>query len=136
MNKIFIDTNIFIYNSDSNSRLYQKSNAILVSLIKNKITGIITLNVINELHYFFLKKYNHKKAENLTLNILKLPNIKLKSMGTNRKDIQNALKLATKYKLKTFDAFHAYYCKKEKIKEIATFDKDFANLSFLKIYRC
>jgi len=43
--------------------------------------------------------------------------------------------MSAKYNLKTSDAYHAYYCKKEKIKQIATFDSDFKNIPWLKIYK-
>ncbi|PIR42481.1 hypothetical protein CO058_03670 [candidate division WWE3 bacterium CG_4_9_14_0_2_um_filter_35_11] len=131
--RIFIDTNVFIsvFNLDS-TFFKQASNLINMLDTKNKI-GIVTPYVINEAHYFFLRKHGQEIAFRLCKDILKMKRIALIDLELISTDVIDILSLAKKYNLKTFDSYHAYYCKKLGIKKIATFDSDFKKIKWLKV---
>lgn len=134
MTKVFIDTNIFIYAHDLESPHHQESVNILISLLKKNYQMLTTPYVINELHFFYLRKYGHKRAKSLVKKVLSTPDLILMDELLTKKDILNICKLAVENKLKTFDAYHAYFCKKQRVKQIATFDNDFAKLPWVNIY--
>jgi len=131
--RIFIDTNVFIsvFNLDS-TFFKEASNLINMLDTKNK-TGVVSPYVINEAHYFFLRKYGQEIALRLCQDILKMKRIALIDLELSSTDVVDILDLAKRYNLKTFDAYHAYYCKKLGIKKIATFDKDFKKIKWLKV---
>ena len=125
--RIFIDTNVFIsvFNLDS-TFFKEASNLINMLDTKNKI-GVVSPYVINEAHYFFLRKYGQEIALRLCKDILKMKRIALIDLELVSTDVIDILGLAKKYNLKTFDAYHAYYFKKLGIKKsqhsIATLKK-------------
>ena len=133
--KIFIDTNILLYLFEQPSTFQNFSKEILQSIsIFNQI-GVINSYVINEFHYNTIKAHRTKNIESNIDKVFSIPNIQYKDIEFTKKDITEITKMSAKYNLKTFDAYHAYYCKKEKIKQIATFDSDFKNIPWLKIYK-
>lgn len=134
MSRVLIDANIFIYLHDNQSPHYQPALDILESLTLNNHQGFFTPYILNEIHYHYLKHYNHETAISRTNNILAMPNLECIDLALTAGDLKKIFSLACKYHLKTFDAFHAYYCKKLKIKSIATFDPDFKSVPWLKIY--
>lgn len=131
MTKIFIDTNILLSTIFKDSEFHSQSLDIIRDLSMNNRMGIVSALIINEFHYIVLKTFNHQVAESEIAKILDLPQLHLVSQLYSPQDIIKATKIATKYKLKTTDAFHAYYCKKLKIRTIATFDTDFARIPWL-----
>jgi|GEM_PF-3709291 len=135
MTKIFIDTNILIYFFEPEKGVKSNSINFIKSLNETNQIGIINSYIINEFHYTLQKLYNKKIAKKYVNQIFKIPNVEYSDTFYTPKDILKILEIATKFNLKTFDAYHAYYCKKEKIKQIATFDSDFENIPFLKIYK-
>jgi predicted nucleic acid-binding protein len=134
MNSVFLDANILLYAKNKNSAFHERATDVLESLSEENIIGYVTPYVLNEVHYVILKVHNQKLAQVHLAEILDLPNLKLVDFTFSIKDITAICSLATKYHLKTFDAFHAYYCKKLKIKSIATFDQDFKSIPWLNIY--
>jgi len=135
MNKVFIDTNVLLYLIDKSSIFNLESEVLLASLPKVNSIGIINPYIINEFHYQTCKQYTKTDAIQITNEILKLENIQYKDIEFTKTDVIKIAKISDKYNLKTFDAYHAYYCKKEKIKQMATFDSDFKNIPWLKIYK-
>ena len=134
MSKVFIDTNILIYSIDPDSIRHQEAVSILKSLVLQNKEKIITPFVINEAHYFYIKTVGREEARKIVEKILDSPILKLVDLELSVKDLKNILKISHKYKLKTFDSFHAYYCKKLRIKNIATFDPDFKKISWIEIF--
>ena len=131
--KIFIDTDVFISVFNLDSQFFKSASGLISTLeIKNKI-GVVSPYVINEAHYFFLRKYGQEIALRLCQDILKMKRIALIDLELSSTDVVDILGLAKKYNLKTFDAYHAYYCKRLGIKKIATFDNDFKKIKWLKI---
>jgi len=131
--KIFVDTNVFISAFNLDSQFFKSaSNLINMLDTKNKI-GVVTPYVINEAHYFFLRKYGQEIAFALCKGLLSMKRINLIDLVLSSSDVIDILDLAKRYNLKTFDAYHAYYCKKLGIKKIATFDKDFEKIKWLKV---
>lgn len=133
--RIFIDTNILLYLFEQPSKFQDLSEKILQSLSTFNQIGIINSYVINEFHYSIIKAQRTKNVESSIEKALTIPNIEYKDIKFTQNDILEIAKISAKHNLKTFDAYHAYYCKKEKIKHIATFDSDFKNIAWLKIYK-
>lgn len=130
---IFVDTNVFISAFNLDSQFFKNASDLINTFeIKNQI-GIVTPYVLNEAHYFFLKNYGQEDAFVLSKGIFGIKGIFLVDLELNSSDVVDILKLAKKYNLKTFDAYHAYYCKKLGIKKIATFDNDFKKIKWLKV---
>ena len=131
--KIFIDSNIFINFFNKNFEFFKQAREIFENLGINGQIGIITPYVINELHYFFLKRNGQKIAFEICKDILNMKRISLMDLKLDSSDVLNTVSIANKHNLKTFDAYHAFYCKKLGIKKIATFDEDFKKVPGLKI---
>ena len=135
MTDIFIDTNIIIYYQDTSSPFCPIATQILESLNSPDKNGIITPWVINEIHYLYLRSKGYKEAKQVVNKLLKAPGLRLVDIPLDSTAINTVTTLSEKYHLKTFDAFHAYYCKKLKIKHIASFDQDFKPVPWLKYYK-
>jgi predicted nucleic acid-binding protein len=131
MSSLFIDTNLLIYLKSADSPFHDQALALMDQCIKNNDDGIITPYVINEFHYYLVKKFSSQYAQDKTGDIFSLPNLSFKDFTLKPIDLVKIIKLSTKYSLKTFDAFHAYYCKILKINKIATFDTDFDRIPWL-----
>ncbi|MDA1337963.1 MAG: type II toxin-antitoxin system VapC family toxin [bacterium] len=133
--KIFIDTNVLIYYFDETSEHQYEAKKILSTLTNQNIKGIINSYIINEFHYKLIREKKTKNLESQMKSLLMISCIEYKDIEFTKSDILEITKISAKHNLKTFDAYHAYYCKKEKIKKIATFDSDFKNIPWLKIYQ-
>jgi len=132
MSNVFIDSNILIYSQDAASSNYKRSMQILKGILESGGSIVITPFVLNETHYFFIKAVGIEKGAEAITKILKIPNLKLVDLILTTNDIKSILRISKKYKLKTFDSFHTYYCKKLQIKKIATLDTDFNKILWLK----
>ncbi|MFH1407863.1 MAG: type II toxin-antitoxin system VapC family toxin [Patescibacteria group bacterium] len=130
---IFLDANILIYSQDPNSLFFKQSVAILKKSVEEGNEMFVSPYILNEVHFFFTKQAGNNSARKIVNGILKYPSLIFVDIAFTLKDIRSVFRLSAKYSLKTFDAFHAYYCKKLKIKTIATFDKDFRKLPWLKV---
>lgn len=133
-NFVFVDTNILIYIQDKTSIKYEESVDIFIKLNHEKKQMVISPFVVNELHYHYLKNYGFDFSKKACLDVISFRFIKLLDFEMKQNDLKICLEIANKYNLKTFDSYHAYYCKKLKIKQIATFDDDFKRIPWLKIY--
>jgi len=131
--KIFLDSNVLISLKEKESVFINKSLKILEDIIKNNQQGVINSYVINEIHYFYSKHSTKANASNVIKSLFAISNLKYEDISLNKEDIFEILKLANKHNLETFDAYHAFYCKKLGIKKIATFDEDFKKVPSLKI---
>lgn len=132
MTKVFIDANIVIYFFDPASPLHSQAVDFLSNLPLRNAHGVLSPYVLNEIHYHYLKKYSPQLANQRISYFMSLPHMTLADISLTMNDLKNVFSLSEKYRLKTFDAFHAYYCKKLGIKKIATFDEDFDRVTFLK----
>ncbi len=130
--KVFVDANIIIYANEAESKLHIISSEHF-KYLSNGI-GVINPYVINEVHYYFLKNYGYIEAGRVVKQLLDL-NFTLKDIIFTTDDINKIIDVSIKYNLSTFDSFHSYFCKKLEIKKIATFDKDFRKIPWLKIYK-
>lgn len=131
---IFIDANFLIYYQNKNSILYTKSKDILKQVSAQNMVGVISPYVLNEIHYFYLKNDTPENASLACEYILATKSIKFVDFTMKISDFKLVLDISSKYRLKTFDAFHAYYCEKLKIKHIATFDSDFKRVPWIKVF--
>ena len=131
--KIFVDLNIFINMTENNAEFFERSSSLVKDFSNRNEVGIITPYILNELHYFFLKKNGQKIAFDLCKDIMNMKRVILVDLELSSSDVVDILRLAKKYNLKTFDAYHAYFCKKLGIKKIATFDKDFEKINYREL---
>ncbi|OGC52190.1 hypothetical protein A2982_01750 [candidate division WWE3 bacterium RIFCSPLOWO2_01_FULL_39_13] len=126
---VFLDSCVLIGYLSPTSVWHKRS----VKFIKDHIGAIISPYVLNEVHYI-IQKYNGAETANKTIiNLLDFQNIQLLDFEFDRDDLKSIFRISSKYKLKTFDSFHAYYCKKAGIKKIVSFDMDFIKVKFLKL---
>jgi predicted nucleic acid-binding protein len=132
MTTIFLDCNIFIYLKDPLSAYYQQTLNLLARFHSNS-KFVTTPYVLNELHYFYLREKNVTVATKRLNNIINSKLVYIKDQEIAKKDLQQIFSISTTYNLKTLDAFHAYYCKKLKIKQIATYDTDFKRIPWLSV---
>lgn len=132
--EVFIDSNVLIYAKNKDSLKYKKSRIVLRKMVKESMIGVITPYVVNEVHYSFIRDFGKIHAGNFIKDILSIPNTQLVDISLDANAIFSIVKLSKLYNLRTFDAYHAYYCKYLGITKIATFDKDFERVKFLKNY--
>lgn len=135
MSKVFIDANVIIYSRDSTAIYHRESQLIIKQIVQLKLQGVVSPWVINEVHYQMIKTIGYEKAAKRINDIFISPDIKLVDIALTLLDLKAIMRMSLKHHLKTFDAFHAYYCKKMKIKYIATFDSDFKRLPWLKLFK-
>lgn len=129
---IFIDSSVIISLLEVESDFHTKART-LISNIYFDAVCLISPYVINEIHYFYHRKYDLKVARDTILQLSKLE-FGLIDFVFDYEDIRNIMLISFELKLRAFDSYHAYYCKKLKIKKIATFDDDFKRIPWLKIY--
>jgi len=132
MTKLFIDVNIFVYAFSPQSEFHKKSVQILEKLVTEGREGIITPFVLNELHYFFWKKRSKDEAQEIIEKILLIPRVSLVNYIFDKGSIRDLMSLSREFGLKPFDAYHAFYCKMLDVTYIATFDKHFKKIPWLK----
>src|SRR3989344_7683693 len=97
--KIFIDSNIFINFFNKNFEFFKQAREIFENLGINGQIGIITPYVINELHYFFLKRNGQKIAFEICKDILNMKRISLMDLKLDSSDVLNTVSIANKHNL-------------------------------------
>ncbi len=132
-NFIFIDTNIILYSISEEAKEHEESIEIIRNIYKRGV-GIVSPLVINEAHYNLCKQFGKERTLKYLLGFLEASDIEISNLSLNKNDIKAILKISYEYNLKTTDAFHAYHCKKLKIKQIASFDSDFKKIPWLKYF--
>jgi len=150
---IFIDSNIFTYFLLKREEYYKKVRIFFKRIDEKKLIGFINPIVISETYFNYLRvkiseKYNvplkdvpkliKDKPEILREipievvdEILALENIKFLEYKPEA-DIKYFI---SKYSLLPNDSINAATCKLYNIENIATNDKDFIRVDFLKIFR-
>lgn len=123
MKKLFIDTNVILrfLLGDIPSQL-EKSKKLFKKIEEKKVTGLISLLVVNELIWILEHFYNKKRQEfvPLILRLISLKNIKI--LEVKKKDLISILKKMTKTNFDFTDLYLLYLGNKLQHK-IASFDK-------------
>lgn len=161
MQKIYLDSNIFIYYSDKNSVYWEKVNKFFIDVANRKFKVFISPLMINECVYVFWKKIGLSLYEGKPIKVLKkkfktdtifqkkfqkcmskfnsliqgfvsLRNVK--TIDFRFADILSYFKTYQNLTLSSTDSMHAAIMKNHKIKTIATFDKDFLEVDGIEVY--
>lgn len=131
--RVFLDANIFIDSLNNESARYMKASAFMEGLGVKEEIGVITSYIINELHYYFFRTDGKKESFNICSSIIKMDRIQIEDILFDKACLVEIMEISRQYNLRTFDAYHAFYCKKLGIKKIATFDKDFKKIPWLEV---
>ncbi|MEA1994285.1 MAG: type II toxin-antitoxin system VapC family toxin [Euryarchaeota archaeon] len=154
---VLLDSNVLIYSALDHPEFGKRSTRLLINVELKKIEGYIPTIVLNEtLHRLMIAEViKNKKVKNVgeALSLLRnvrktIPELdicwteinKLFEMNfiilkEKRNTFLNSLKISKKYSLLARDACIASFAQDYGIKNIATFDKDFERVEFLKIWR-
>ncbi|MCK4636352.1 MAG: PIN domain-containing protein [Methanomicrobia archaeon] len=159
MSKIsmIFDSNIFIYSALDHPKFGEKSTKLISKVESREIEGYIPTIVLNEtLHRLMIAEtIREGKAKNVkdALFILKndreiIPKLKICWSEINKifemnfiilkektNTFLNSIEISKRYSLLARDAYIASFAKDYGIKNIATFDKDFERVDFLKVWK-
>lgn len=158
--RIFIDANIFIYNALDDSHYAESCSDFLRQVETNKIKGVITPHVMDEVLFKILIAEASQHIEKFTM-----PNLKkemksssfsskvykpvreysdylteltyggLEILTVDRGLVEKSIDLGLQYGLLTTDAIHLSTIKQYGIINIATNDSDFERVESITIYR-
>jgi predicted nucleic acid-binding protein len=122
MDKIFVDTNVFIrYLTDDDPVKADRVEKVLKKAVDGTLTLRVNLLVIAELVWTLESYYGLSKketAEKLTV-LLSLPNLEL----SEKQRILKALSLHAEKNIDFVDAYNAYFARDHGISAILTYDK-------------
>jgi predicted nucleic acid-binding protein len=130
--RIFIDASLLIYlNVKLPPDFADKLDNFWIKLIKNNNELYTNILVLDETLYVSKKKYKVNYAD--TIDLLEnaiLPFVKILDIGLN--EYQIAIKYMIEYGLKPSDAIHAATMEKHHISYIATEDRHFDRIKWIK----
>lgn len=132
MKKCYLDSNILINFKNLQSSFHQKTKELLTELANSSYKLCISSLTLDEFLYqlqqilLYQKKKNIFQRLSLALkSILDLPRLALVNPPVSKKKQSQIIEYMKKYGLRPRDAFHLLIMKENKIKFLATFDKDF-----------
>jgi predicted nucleic acid-binding protein len=129
----FVDTNIFIRFLTNDDKVKAKKCFDLFQKAKDKEVILTTTeSILSEVVYILsskrLYKLSSKEIYDLFFPIINLAGLKIGF----KKIILEALEIYAREKVDFEDALSAAFMKREKIKEIYSYDRDFDRFSFIK----
>lgn len=126
----YIDTNIFLYTEDPESPHHLACKGILEQVATGSITGVTSVETIQEIAYFHQKHKQPRKGLRLIDDILKiLPNL----LSIDTATIEEFRYLLERYPMSSSrDLIHFAVCKVYGISQIITVDKDFDRFREIK----
>lgn len=153
---VFIDANIFLYEILDHWRYGRSCRTFLENVNEGKYSGLISVLICNEVfhrvvigevvekyeinpksavgflknNWEIMKELN--KAQDAIANIKQIDNLRI--VEINRDVFDLALNYSTSYGLLSNDAIHLAVLKKSGITNIATNDKDFKRIEWLKVW--
>ena len=154
---IFIDANIFLYKILEHWKFAQPCTELLKDVNYGKYSGVTSVFVLNEVFHRVMiaelfEKYNIE-AKYSTRYLKENPEV-IKELCSSRKAIENisqiqnlmivgvkkdvfdlALEFSQKYGLLSTDAIHAATMKMEELSVMATNDRDFERIDWLKLWK-
>ena len=152
--KVFVDSNILMYALAKNSIYYQDCRQFITRIANGEIFGFLNPFVISEVLFknliasvikeyhpkdlmYFIKGNPHvlKERKDIYEKTLRLLNLNLTMLSTDREIWMKAVILSTEYALLPNDAIHAATCSVHGIEHVATNDSDFERVSFLNIWK-
>lgn len=154
---IFIDSNIFLYVILSHPRYRYSCKRFLERVDEGDLHGLTSVLVCNEVVHKLMiaevveklnvepksavehikKNYTVigelKKAWNALEVINQIENLRIEEI--DRQILMDAVEFSKKYGLLSNDAFHVAVMKKYGVKNIATNDKDFERVDWIKVWK-
>lgn len=131
MNSLYLDTNFFIYISDSSSPFYRNCLEFVKYASRNDIDLITSTETIQEIIHVSKKSNRLAKGLRTAKMAIQLIN---ELLPVNKEVITNYLKFASIYKSAgSRDLIHLAACFENKIAKIVSFDRDFTSFRELKI---
>lgn len=138
-NKVYLDANILISHQVQGHDYHQRAVEILDDLWQKQYAFVISSLTMDELFYgmvYILRqdKTSNKDApfssfsgilEKVTKNVLSLNRLELVEFRNNPNELLEIVKIIKKYNFRPRDSFHFRVMEQNKLKEIATFDRDF-----------
>lgn len=131
MKKCYLDTNLLLYYSDTDSPFYPQSTDLVSQLLIQKWELLISPLILDEYFHNMIRFSRVSKKEalrNLKVSfsrITRLPGIELINPPELMKKQTKVLNMMAKYQLRSRDAYHLFIMRENKIKYFATFDNDF-----------
>ena len=154
---MIFDSNIFIYSALDHPKFGEKSTKLISKVESREIEGYIPTIVLNEtLHRLMIAEtIKERKAKNVrdALFILKndretIPRLEVCWSEINKildmdfiilkekpNTFLNSIEISKRYSLLARDAYIASFAEDYSIENIATFDKDFERVDFLKVWK-
>lgn len=133
MNNLYLDTNFFLYLSDSSSTFYQECFRLVKHCKKNKIPLVTSTETIQEIIHFTKNTKQLEKGIKVAQKTLQLIS---EILPVNKRTIEIYLEKSSIYKTSSSrDLIHLAVCLENKIDKIVTFDKDFTRFKEIKILR-
>lgn len=127
----YLDSNILIYFQDQKSPFYQQTREMIARLVIGGIFLVLSPLVLDEYIYNTFASSNRTRRERIHIirsslkEILKLPGIKIINSPLEVSKQLKVLNLMEKFSLQPRDAYHLLIVLENKIKYLATFDRDF-----------
>ncbi len=125
MTKMLLDANVLIFFNDPNSVFHSEVVLLLQQLRELNNSFVITPAILNEVHYFYLRRDGHSVAKLAVETLLSVPGFLLEDILLDELAIKELSAISEKNTMATFDATHVLYCKKLGIKKIVSYDKRF-----------
>ena len=134
----FLDANIFIYAfykpkgrlTEKQKFMKEKAKEIVRKLIEGKEKFITTVVHISEVANILEKALSIEALNSILTTLYSLENLKI--VGITEEEYLIAIELMKKYKVDVNDCLAIYIMKKEGIKEIYSFDKDFNKIEEIR----
>jgi len=134
----FLDANIFIYAfykpkgrlTEKQKFMKEKAKEIVRKLIEGKEKFITTVVHVSEVANILEKALSIEALNSILTTLYSLENLKI--VGITEEEYLIAIELMKKYKIDPNDCLAIYIMKKEGIKEIYSFDKDFDKIEEIR----
>lgn len=134
----FLDANIFIYAfykpkgrlTEKQKFMKEKAKEIVRKLIEGKEKFITTVVHVSEVANILEKALSIEALNSILTTLYSLENLKI--VGITEEEYLIAIELMKKYKVDVNDCLAIYIMKKEGIKEIYSFDKDFDKIEEIR----
>ena len=155
-NAVYVDSNIFIYDTTGHSKYALSCSKFLDRIESSGITGITSILTINEtVHKLSIIELSSKmkerpvsiirlvKEDPSLLDTLDIPFIVAENIMDMNLEIvsfsdlifTDALKFMKQHRLMSNDAVHLATMKRHRITDIATNDRDFERVEWLKVWK-
>lgn len=131
-NTCYLDSNILVYLKEVSATQHKQSIVMLEKLVSNEYVLCVSPLCLDEFLYtafVYLKKAGvkdvAKELKQYLGAILKIPNLTIINPPIEKSSQYKVIAYMGKFSLRPRDAYHLLAIKANKIKYLATFDKDF-----------